>query len=125
MKVLLLGSNGMLGQAVRKVYRHDEGVQLYCAARTNADFNLDLTDDARLRDCFVGVKPDVVINAAAIVNLQRCEQCVEDAYRTNARLCSVLSELSREHGSYFVHVSTDHYYCAETGGPSSIMRMTK
>ena len=99
MKVLLLGSNGMLGQAVRKVYRHDEGVQLYCAARTNADFNLDLTDDARLRDCFVGVKPDVVINAAAIVNLQRCEQCVEDAYRTNARLCSVLSELSREHGS--------------------------
>ena len=116
MKILLLGSNGMLGQAVRKVFRDHDTDQLYCAARSNADFNLDLTDDKLLVDCFNSVKPDVVINAAAIVNLQRCEQSVGDAYQTNARLCSVLSELARANRSYFVHVSTDHYYCDETRG---------
>lgn len=74
---------------------------------------MDLREDFLLTECFEAVRPDVVINAAAVVNLQKCEKAIEETYRTNSRLCSVLSMLSKKYRSYFVHVSTDHYYCGD------------
>lgn len=109
MKVLLLGSNGMLGQAVRKKLEVLD-IQVLGIGRAHSDFCFDLICDEKIEDCINQVKPDVIFNAAAIVNINACEENSGLSYQINGRLPGVLAELSRKHGIYLVQVSTDHYY---------------
>lgn len=113
MRVLLFGSSGMLGQAIKKTLSSQSGIELSCAAREHANFTFDFLDDKAVEDCLREVQPDIVINAAAIVNLQQCEDLPLLAYQVNSRFCSVLSEHCKMHGSYLVQVSTDHYYAGD------------
>ena len=113
MRVLLFGSTGMLGQAVKERLARENGLELLCVARSGADFCLDFTDDKAVAECFAGARPEVVINAAASVNLQKCQEDPSFAYMINSRFCSVLAEKCRECGSYLVQVSTDHYYAGD------------
>ncbi|MBR5336526.1 MAG: SDR family oxidoreductase [Lachnospiraceae bacterium] len=109
MKVLLLGSKGMLGQAIHDHFS-EKGIEVITAARHDADYCFDFTDDEELKKCLFSVKPEIVINTAAIVDLGFCEEDAGTAYRVNARLPGILAELCREFNSYFIHISTDHYY---------------
>ncbi len=113
LRVLLFGSAGMLGQAVQKQLMKEEGIDLFCAARKGAEFSFDFTEDKSVEKCFAKIRPEVVINAAALVSLQQCEDDPSLAYRINARFCSVLAESCRQYGSYLVQVSTDHYYAGD------------
>ena len=112
MKLLLLGSNGMLGQAVYKKF-HNLGLEIYSAARDNADYCLDFTDDMKLEKCICGLCPDIVINTVAIVDLGFCETNPGQAYLINTRIPGILTELCRKYSNYLVQVSTDHYYCGD------------
>ena len=113
MRVLLFGSNGMLGQALKERLGRERGVELSCAARSRADFCLDFTDDVVVADCFSVARPEIVINAAAVVSLPKCEESPALAYQVNSRFCSILAEKCREMGSYLVQISTDHYYAGD------------
>lgn len=113
MKVLLLGAQGMLGQSIAHDLSQAQHIVLYTAARHHADFTFDATQDEELVSCFHEVSPDICINAAAFVRLDGCEQDREMAYLVNARLPERLAALCREKGTYFIHISTDHYYCGD------------
>ena len=113
MKVLLLGSNGMLGQALKKQLKSD-GMKLYGVDRENADFCFDLLNDGKIKDCMKAVRPDVLINTAAIINLDLCETDPGAAYCLNSRLPGVLADLCSRNSCYFVHISTDQYYSGDT-----------
>lgn len=111
MKVLLLGASGMLGQAIASEFRQHGDIDLVSVAQSRGDVRFDLADASALNGCLHQVAPDVIINAAAMVNLAACEQDAGRAYLVNARPSSVLSEYCREHDAYHVYVSTDHYFC--------------
>lgn len=112
MKVLLLGINGMLGQAIKKQLKAD-GIELYGVDREEADFCFDLLNDEKINDCIKSVHPDVLINTAAIVNLDLCERDPGAAYCLNSRLPGVLANLCNQYLCYFVHISTDQYYSGD------------
>lgn len=109
-KVLLFGSNGMLGQAIKREFIKYDFIEVVCVAHDGADYNFDFTDDKAVKECFNSVQPDIVINTAAIVNLQLCEDNVALAYKVNARFCAVLTDCAQANGSYLIHISTDHFY---------------
>ncbi len=109
MRILLTGSNGMLGQAVRKAMNSDE-VQIFGIDKTDADFCFDLLNDEKVSSCIDQLRPDIIINAAAIVDINLCEQDHGTAYCINGRLPGILVEQCRKYGIYFVQISTDHYY---------------
>lgn len=109
MKFLILGSTGLLGQALIKEAQR-RGLDYSGVARHNADINIDITNDADLAGCIKSMSPDVVINTCAIVNHQLCDTNVSLAYSTNARPSSILSALSQEYGFKYVYISTDGYF---------------
>lgn len=109
-KILIIGSQGMLGQSLVKILSRDSSISVVKAARYGADYNFDFLDDKRLCECIESVNPDVVINTAAIVSLQHCENDNGMAYAVNTKLPGRLAELCHEFGCYFIHISTDHYY---------------
>ena len=109
-KILLIGANGMLGKSLSQELSAQADVTLLTVARNNAMYSFDLTDDCLLRACFEETQPTVCINAAAIVGLDLCERDVETAYLVNSRLPERLATFCRTYNTYFVQVSTDHYY---------------
>ena len=109
MRVLVVGSTGLLGQSVTRCCK-GKGMEVVGVARSSADYSIDITDIDKLSTVVTELRPDIVINCAAIVNLAECESDPVKAYLVNARPASILSELSFELGYKNVFVSTDHYY---------------
>src|SRR5207248_1874780 len=109
MKALILGSTGMLGQALLKEARY-RGIEALGLARTGADTNLDVQEKGPLLKCIEDFNPDVVINTVAIVDLDLCEKDHGLAYDINAGLVARLADIARNRQSYFIQISTDHYY---------------
>jgi len=113
--VLILGASGMLGQALMRACRQ-RGIDAIGVARRAhplVDMTFDSLDDAALTQAIEQTRPDVVINAAALVNLTACEADPGAAYRINAHLPALLANLSREHGFQLVQISTDHFYAGD------------
>ena len=112
MKVLVIGSTGMLGQALmREMKRRD--IDVIGIARSGADISCDIVDDQTLSDIILSIKPQIIINSAAMVNLAKCEEKPDYAYLINARSASIISELALKNGIYSIQVSTDHYYTGD------------
>lgn len=113
MKVLLLGANGMLGQAI-KARLQNSGYLVKGVDRSNTDYCFDLLNDEKLDKCIKVVDPDIIINTAAIVDLEYCEGNPGNAYHINSRLPGVLANICNKNGCYLVQISTDHFYCGDS-----------
>ena len=81
MKVLILGSNGLVGSSVKRLFESDDFFSEVYASNRN-DTNLFLLDETK--ELIKNVKPSIVINAAAKVggilanNLSRTEFILEN-----------------------------------------------
>jgi dTDP-4-dehydrorhamnose reductase len=112
MTVLVLGSTGLLGQAIMAEAAR-RGVKAIGAARRGAEFSLDIENPEAISKAFVELKPSMVLNAAALTNIDVCEKDPGLAYRVNARAVSLLAEACRFHDAKLCHVSTEHYFTGD------------
>jgi len=115
MKLLILGGTGMLGQALRRVA--DREAEVYSIARAGADFCFDACNGSLLEDAIDRIQPRVIVNAAAVTDLNACERDLGTAYQINARLVSVLAEICRSRSIYLVQISTDHFFTGDGNAP--------
>lgn len=111
-KVLIIGDTGMLGQAILAELR-SRGYPVIGASRSSDDYKLDLKNEESVRTCFDSIQPELVINCAAIVSVDGCEQNPEEAYMINGRIPGILSELCKKGGSYYIQISTDHFFTGD------------
>ncbi|MBQ0140959.1 MAG: SDR family oxidoreductase [Kurthia sp.] len=110
MKVLILGSTGMLGKELLNLFE-SEGHEVKGVARTDSDYNLDaLKQLDELKSIIAQEQYDVVINTIAIINLKYCEENPGEAYLINAFIAGELAKLCDSLNKYFIQISTDHYY---------------
>jgi dTDP-4-dehydrorhamnose reductase len=112
MKIMIFGSTGMLGQALLKELRNRKH-NVIGIARKNADICFNILNDAELKETLLKIKPDVVINTVAIVNLDECEKNPAHAYLVNARPASILSDMCNKIDAYYIYISTDHYFTGD------------
>lgn len=112
MKVLIFGSGGQLGrEAIKQFptavgYDHADGSTRY----------LDITRREVVARAIHENSPDVVMNCAAMTNVDRCESLRKEAYAANSEAVKHMVEASRSIGAYFVHFSTDYVFDGKTGG---------
>jgi len=100
-KTLIIGSNGMLGSDLCKVF--PDAVKL-----THHD--LDITDREQVIESILKIKPDVVINAAAYTNVDGCEDNKELAFQVNGYGPGYIAEACARVGATLVHFSTDYVF---------------
>ena len=87
--------------------------RLYADARVDyADYdNLDISDRAAVAAWFSEKGPyDLVINCAAVTNVDGCERDEAAAFRVNAYGAENLAIACETCGGKFVHVSTDYVF---------------
>jgi dTDP-4-dehydrorhamnose reductase len=109
MKILITGINGMLGQALKK-QAQIRNIDTIGIDLNNADIVLDITDSKNLIKTIKNIKPDIIINTAALVNLNQCEQNPEFAYKINAEAVETLAKVSKDINAYLIQISTDHFF---------------
>ena len=100
-KTLIIGSNGMLGSDLCKVFP-------YAIKLTHKD--LDITNRTRVINCIQDIRPDVVINAAAYTNVDGCEDNKELAFQINGYGPGHVAEACSKVGATLVHFSTDYVF---------------
>jgi dTDP-4-dehydrorhamnose reductase len=128
------GAGGQLGRClVERLRAHPRHV-LAAAPDRGA---LDVTDREAVRRAVLeaaGGPPSVVVNAAAMTHVDRCEADPEAAQRANALAPGWLAEASLEVGAAFVQVSTDYVFDGrgqrpyredDPTGPRSVYGRTK
>lgn len=109
MRALVIGSTGLLGQALAAEVR-SRGWTLVTAARSGADLILDIGDAAALAGSLDELDPDMLFNCAALTDFAICEQDPGLAYRINARAVAIMANWSLRARRRLIHVSTDHYF---------------
>lgn len=131
MKILITGSNGLLGQKLVYKLKDKVGVSCIATARgVNRLVNtsgyeyaeLDITNDANVTEVFTRFMPDVVINTAAMTNVDACETEKEACWSMNVdsvkHQVSVLETLQKNNANYkpqFIHLSTDFIFNGSHG----------
>jgi dTDP-4-dehydrorhamnose reductase len=115
-RLLILGSTGLLGQALMAEARLRDW-SCMGGARHGANYDVDVTDGAALEAVIRGCSPQVIVNCVAVTDHRACEQAPGRAYLVNARAPALLAELSAELGVLLVHISTDHYYTGDGHTP--------
>ncbi len=107
---LVTGASGQLGRCLVEQLRDHPRQRLLAGCRRA---ELDVADREAVRRTLVespGGPPDVVVNAAAMTNVDRCESEPDAAWRVNALAPGLLAEACEEIGATFVQVSTDYVF---------------
>jgi dTDP-4-dehydrorhamnose reductase len=113
-KIFLTGVSGMLGSNLALCWReHCEILGIYHQHRWTLDGiktkQTDLSDFSSVSALLEDFHPDVIVHAAAAVDVDRCEQEPQWAYRTNVVATKNLVEAAAKNCK-FVYISTDLVY---------------
>ena len=124
MRILLTGSNGLLGQKLVQLLSNDVDIELIATSRglnrlsntTNYIYqSMDITDKADVKNVFETHKPQVVIHTAAMTNVDQCETEKENCWQQNVNALEYLIEASKSHKTFFLHLSTDFIFDGKSG----------
>ena len=116
-KVLVTGCNGQLGRAIQKEYAGDAAFILTDVAEGEGITSLDITDIDAVMSLVLAQKPDVIINCAALTNVDGCEKMWDLAYKINAIGPRNLAIAATAVGAKLVHVSTDYVFAGTERTP--------
>ena len=118
-KILVTGSNGLLGQKLTDLLINKANIQLIATARgENRNPNksgyiyeeLDILDEDATRLVIEKHRPNCVIHAAAMTQVDDCETKQMECIRLNINTVEHLLELSVEFNFRLVHLSTDFIF---------------
>ena len=123
MKILVTGSNGLLGQKiVGQLVRSDI---TFLATSTGANRNtncsdycyrsMDISNDSQVKSVFQFFSPDYVIHTAAITNVDYCEENKEECQKINVEGTKNLFESAQEINAHLLLLSTDFVFDGEKG----------
>jgi dTDP-4-dehydrorhamnose reductase len=112
-KLIVTGAKGFVAGNV--VAQAGDEWEVHAFARESVPFEkknlvwhgIDLLDAGRLRDLFSEIKPDAVIHAAAIADIDFCEKNKESASAVNVGVTKEIVQLCSRSGARLVHCSTD------------------
>jgi len=123
-RLLITGSNGLLGQKLVELLRKQANVDLIATARgvnrlpvtdgyTYA--SLDITVQEEVNAVFDQFKPEIVIHTAAMTNVDTCETDQEGCDLLNVDAVAFIIQACEKHNSYLCHLSTDFIFDGAAG----------
>ena len=110
MRIAVTGSKGQLGTALLARLAGEELLGLDLP-------ELDVTDAAQVRSTLEAFAPDLVIHAAAMTDVDRCEREPDLAYRANALGTQNVALACQRCDAAMVYISTDYVFDGSKGAP--------
>jgi dTDP-4-dehydrorhamnose reductase len=105
-KVAVTGANGQLGTDLCQALHNFKVVPF-----THAD--IEIADMTSVKEAMLKHKPGIIINTAAYVRVDDCEDEKDKAFRVNALGARNVAVVAQELGAKLVHISTDYVFGGE------------
>ena len=116
-RILIIGSNGMLGQRLTEFFADTDRFALMCVSAEPESFNpgveyqsLDITHKNAVREIILSFFPDVVINAAAYTNVDKSETERETAWKINVNGVENIALYSWTIDAHLIQISSDYIF---------------
>ena len=112
-----------------EVYSSDiQGLSVY-----GSFVKLDISGKEQVEEAFKTIKPDVVVHAATLTDVDKCELNKELAWKVNVEGTRNIVEAAKNAGSFLVYISTDYVFSGDKGnyketdkpGPINYYGLTK
>ena len=123
-KIIVTGSNGLLGQKVTDLSIQDPEIELIATSLGPNRHNLkdgytyeelDVLDLDRLNELVERYRPDSIIHTAAMTNVDACEAERAKCYALNVQSVKNLIDVCQIRDIQLIHLSTDFIFDGENG----------
>jgi len=121
-RILIIGSNGMLGQRLTEFYKLSGDVELLTCSIEDKSFikdveyrKLDITDVSEVKSVVMDFFPDEIINTAAFTNVDGAEKEKELAWKINVGGVKNIARYAQAIDAHIVHISTDYVFDGKNG----------
>ena len=108
--LLILGKDGQVGQALARL---DWPYKVTALGRSS----LDLTKEGQIYEVITGLRPTIIINAAAYTAVDKAESEPDIAFAINAKAPFTMCEALKDIGGRLIHFSTDYVYGGDLSRP--------
>jgi dTDP-4-dehydrorhamnose reductase len=123
MKILVTGSNGLLGQKLSAILIGDKNIDPVLTARGKAAFpvtrgefvNMDISNASEVDNVLTSTRPQVVINTAAMTMVDQCETDRDACWNANVNAVQNLIHSCLKINAHLIHVSTDFIFDGSRG----------
>lgn len=124
-KVLITGSNGLLGQKLVQLLIHNAEIDLIATSRGHNKLaqlvpelhfiSLDVTDEQQVEKVISVERPTHIIHTAAMTNVDECELNQEACWKLNVDAVQYLVNACAQYKVHLIHLSTDFVFDGEAG----------
>ena len=123
MKILITGSNGLLGQKIVRQLKKKNKPFLATSLGENRNPDcphtfyrqLDISNEDEVNEVFTEYNPDAVIHTAAITNVDYCETNAELCHKVNVTATAYLFAAAQRVEAHFSLLSTDFVFDGAKG----------
>ncbi|XHH08742.1 MAG: dTDP-4-dehydrorhamnose reductase [Candidatus Bathyarchaeia archaeon] len=137
MKLLITGASGLFGSKLAKT-AVNKGLEVYAGYNKDSPANgtpvlFDVSDKKQVTEAFTVSQPDVVVHAASLTDVDKCELNRELAWKINVEGATNVAAAAARNGCFLVYVSTDYVFSGDKGcyketdqtGPVNFYGLTK
>ena len=123
-KILITGSNGLLGQRLIKFLKAKNKYKIYGVSRGENRIvnkegytynNIDITDNVKFTNLILKIQPNFIIHTAAMTNVDQCELNKKDCDIINVDSVKSIVEICKEQNIHLIHISTDFIFDGKKG----------
>ncbi len=123
--ILITGSNGLLGQKLLSLLSGNTEYKVIATSRGENRVSetkgfeyrsLDICNENEVLTLVNEIKPNYIINTAAMTNVDQCEEDKEECWDLNVNAVAYLAKASEQVGAFLLHLSTDFIFDGK-GGP--------
>ncbi|HEY8209865.1 MAG TPA: SDR family oxidoreductase [Myxococcaceae bacterium] len=121
MRVLVTGANGLVGSRACAVLARGGHAVVGAGRgprRAEGAFDYVSADLARAEDVARAVeaaRPEAIVHAASMTEVDACERAPLDAWASNVTACELLAREAKRTGAHLVAISTDYVFDGEAG----------
>ncbi len=124
MKLLITGASGLYGSKLAQLAL-TKGLEVYSSDIQSLSIygnfvKLDISGKTHVDEAFKTIKPDVVVHAATLTDVDKCETNKELAWKINVEGTRNIVEAAQSAGSFLIYISTDYVFSGEKGNYKEI-----
>jgi dTDP-4-dehydrorhamnose reductase len=123
-KILITGSNGLVGQTLIERLLQEQGMEIYGTSLSDNHISglpqehflkADLAVPGQISGVISEIRPDVIVHCGAMTQVDPCESDPDLCDRVNIDGTREVAKAAEKLGSHFIYLSTDFVFDGEKG----------